>query len=74
LTEFRASNGKSRAAANCGAGGSLSCAIFDLDESALLIGTPDLTRFRALNGKQPGPKCATCPLTCEAGALRSCEP
>jgi CSLREA domain-containing protein len=74
LAQFRASNGKSRAANACGTSGQLPCAIFDLDESALLIGTPDLTRFRALNGKQPGPKCTTCPLTCEAGALRSCEP
>jgi hypothetical protein len=74
LAQFRASNGRNRSAMSCGTSGALPCAIFDLDESALLIGPADLTRFRTLNGKAPGPKCAECPLTCEAGALRSCEP
>jgi hypothetical protein len=74
LAQFRASSGKARSATNCGSSGTLPCAIFDLDESALVIGPADLTRFRALSGKQPGWKCATCPLTCEAGTLRTCAP
>jgi hypothetical protein len=74
LTQFRASSGKSRSATTCGSSGDLPCAIFDLDEASLVIGPADLTRYRALSGNSPGPKCTTCPLTCEAGALRSCAP
>ena len=75
LAEFRASNSKSREDSNCGTSGALSCAIFDLDEGAgNAIGGQDLGRFRALNAAPPGPKCPACPLTCEAGAQRSCEP
>ena len=33
---------------------------------------PDLARFRALNGKLPGPKCPTCPLACTPGTAGSC--
>ena len=74
LAQFRTSIGRSRTATTCGSTGNLPCAIFDLDENATLIGAPDLVRFRLLNGKVPGPTCATCPIECEAGALRSCEP
>lgn len=77
LGEFRASNGKNRTHANCGSSGVLACAIFDLDENTTVgdaIGGLDLGGFRALNGFAPGPNCPTCPLSCEAGALRSCAP
>lgn len=73
LTQFRASSGKSRAAMNCGTSGLVPCAIFDLDEGGTLIGSGDLYSYRALTGKAAGPKCPSCPLACEAGALRSCE-
>jgi hypothetical protein len=49
------------------------CAIFDLDEAAVVIGAPDVARFRSLIGKLPGPRCATCPLPCSAGSSGSCE-
>jgi len=75
LAQFRASNGKSRTADTCGTAGTHPCAIFDLDEgSASSIGAPDLAQFRVLNGKAPGPKCPTCPLTCEAGTAGTCGP
>ena len=77
LNQFRASNGKYRTESNCGSTLGLPCAIFDLDENtsaANAIGALDLARFRALSGWAPGPRCTTCPLECEAGALRSCEP
>ena len=72
LTQFRASNGKSRIADNCGTSGTKPCAIFDLDEASALLGAPDLAQFRTLNGKAPGPKCATCPLPCTAGTAGTC--
>ena len=37
------------------------------------IGAPDLAQFRLLNGKAPGPKCPTCPLTCQAGTAGTCN-
>ncbi len=77
LSQFRASSGKFRTATNCGSGASLPCAIFDLDENptpAHVIGVFDLSKFRALSGAAPGPKCESCPLTCESGAQRSCDP
>ncbi|HTO68849.1 MAG TPA: FG-GAP-like repeat-containing protein [Myxococcota bacterium] len=74
LAQFRASNGKSRTGDNCGTSGTLPCAIFDLDEgTAAAIGAPDLAQFRSLNGKVPGPKCPTCPLTCQAGTAGTCN-
>ena len=74
LAQFRASFGKSRTGATCGTSGTLPCAIFDLDEgAAAAIGNPDLAVFRTLFGKQPGPKCPTCPLTCEAGSAATCN-
>ncbi|HTO68627.1 MAG TPA: FG-GAP-like repeat-containing protein [Myxococcota bacterium] len=75
LAQLRASIGKNRANHNCGTSGTMPCAIFDLDEgTAAAIGAPDLAQFRLLNGKVPGPKCATCPLTCAAGTAASCGP
>lgn len=74
LAEYRASSGKSRAESNCGRSGLLPCSIFDLDESGELVSSGDLARYRQLTGRPPGPKCAACPLTCDAGASRSCEP
>jgi hypothetical protein len=72
LTQFRASNGKNRTLDVCGTTGTRPCAIFDLDEAATVIGTGDLSTYRALSGKVPGPKCASCPLACEAGASGTC--
>jgi hypothetical protein len=72
LTQFRASNGKNRTGDTCGTLGTRPCAIFDLDEASLLLGTPDLNQFRLLNGKAPGPRCTTCPLTCTAGTTGTC--
>jgi hypothetical protein len=75
LTQFRASFNKSRALDTCGTVGTHPCAIFDLDEgTAAAIGTPDLTQFRALFNKLPGPKCASCPLPCQAGTAGTCGP
>jgi hypothetical protein len=74
LVELRASNGKGRELDECGAGGVRPCAIFDLDETDAVVGAGDLTLFRARNGKAPGPRCASCPLACEAGASGSCVP
>ena len=74
LTQFRISNGKSRTGDTCGTAGNKPCAIFDLDEGSTLLGAPDLALFRTLNGKAPGPKCPTCPLSCNAGTAGSCAP
>jgi hypothetical protein len=72
---FKASLGKSREGFNCGSHGDLPCAILDLDEgSAMNIGPADTARYKQLLGFPPGPKCSACPLTCEAGTLRNCEP
>jgi len=73
LTEFRASNAKNRTEDTCGTVGTHPCAIWDLDESGLTISTGDLAQFRLLNAKAPGPKCAACPLFCEAGSAGTCE-
>jgi hypothetical protein len=74
LTQFRASNGKSRTGDNCGTTGTRPCAIFDLDEASALLGAPDLALFRTLNGKAPGSKCSSCPLLCQAGTAGTCGP
>ena len=74
LGQMRASLGKDRASDSCGTSGSEPCAIFDLSESSLVIGSPDLAQFRLLNGRLPGPKCPTCPLACSAGSDGSCGP
>jgi len=73
LTEFRASNARNRTEDTCGTVGTHPCAIWDLDESGLTISTGDLAQFRLLNAKAPGPKCAACPLFCEAGSAGTCE-
>ena len=74
LTQYRASSGKAREGDTCGTSGVQPCARYDLDETGSLIGTGDLTVFRGLSGKAAGPKCAACPLPCEAGASGSCAP
>jgi len=66
-------NGKNRTQDVCGSAGTVPCAVFDLDESGLLINTSDLTVFRSLNAKAPGPKCPTCPLPCAAGTAGTCN-
>ena len=74
LAQLRASLGQMRSGDTCGTAGSTPCAGFDLDENAALIGSPDLTRFRIMNGRKPGPKCPACPLACTAGTAGSCAP
>jgi hypothetical protein len=72
---FKASIGRSREGFDCGTHHDLPCGIFDLDEGAVLnINGADTSRYKKLIGFPPGPKCTACPLACEAGALRSCEP
>jgi len=73
LGQLRASLGKLRSADTCGTTGARPCAIFDLDETGAVINSGDLGVFRALNGKVPGPRCPTCPLTCAAGTAGSCN-
>jgi len=74
LTQLRTSIGKSVASDTCGTSGTLPCAFFDLDETGALNGPPDQRQFRLLNGKAPGPKCAACPLPCQAGTAGNCGP
>ncbi len=74
LAQFRASANRSRALDTCGSAQNRPCAIFDLDEADVLIGGPDLARFRSLNNKLPGPKCPMCPLPCTAGTAGTCGP
>jgi hypothetical protein len=74
LAEFRESLNRSRTADTCGTTHDRPCAIFDLSESDTLIGAPDLTVFRSLNNKLPGPKCDACPLPCKSGATGACGP
>ncbi len=74
LGQFRNSNAKDRRTDTCGTSELVPCAIFDLDEAAVgnSIGGLDFGRFRALATRLPGPRCAACPLACEAGAAGSC--
>jgi hypothetical protein len=72
LGQMRASIGKSRTVSTCGTVGTHPCAIFDLDETGAIINAGDLGVFRALNGRLPGPKCASCPLPCQAGTAATC--
>ena len=72
LTQFRASEGKSRTGDTCGTAGTEPCARYDLDEVSGLIGSGDLVQFRLLNGKAAGPKCPSCPLPCANGTAGSC--
>jgi hypothetical protein len=74
LTQLRASSGQVRTGDTCGTSGTRPCAIFDLDETGLMINSADLARFRLLNGKAPGPKCPSCPLICTAGTAGTCGP
>ena len=72
LTQFRASNGKSRTATPAArpalgpARSSTWTRRLDPDRRA------DLGSSGLLNGKAPGPKCPTCPLPCTAGTAGTC--
>jgi len=72
LLQFRASSGKARTVDTCGTLGTRPCALYDLDETGLVLGTGDLARLRQLAGKTAGPRCPTCPLACSAGPQGSC--
>jgi len=74
LGQLRASLGKPRSADICGTTHTRPCAVFDLDETGPVINALDLGVFRLLAGKVPGPKCAICPLPCEAGSAGTCGP
>ena len=81
LAQFRASNARDRRGDTCGTSGTRPCAIFDLDEAPNgdVIGGLDLGRFRQLNARTPGPRCALCTgtgsvaLPCTAGTAGSCN-
>ena len=74
LAQFRASNTQNRALDVCGTEGTRPCAIFDLNETGNVISGPDLGIFRALNTHPAGPRCAACPLPCQAGTAGACAP
>ena len=74
LGEMRLANAMPRSAKTCGSDGATACAIFDLDEIGPTIAGGDLARFRELDRRLPGPKCAACPLACTAGTSASCAP
>jgi hypothetical protein len=59
----------------CGVNGNSSCAIYDLDESGVVVGTSDLLAFRAFLGLMltDAAKCPSCPLACSAGSARTCN-
>ncbi|HTO55721.1 MAG TPA: thrombospondin type 3 repeat-containing protein [Myxococcota bacterium] len=76
--QYRTALGKSRATDTCGTAGTTPCAIFDLNltqntDNATNIGPADTARYRQLLGQPAGPKCAACPLPCQAGASGSCQ-
>jgi hypothetical protein len=73
LGQMQHSLGHPRAVDTCGTSGTMPCAIFDLDEINAVINSGDLGVWRSLNGKLPGPKCPTCPLTCTAGTAGTCN-
>jgi hypothetical protein len=72
VAEFVASIAKPRTRSTCGQSRMRSCAIFDLDEKALLIGGPDIARLISLLGRPAGPRCDACgdflQLPCEGPA------
>jgi hypothetical protein len=74
LQQMRTAAGRGVAEQVCGSSGTDACALFDLDELGLTIGTPDLLRFRAALGSTTTleSKCPTCPRACTAGSGRSC--
>ncbi len=76
--QYKASVGSNRALDICGTSHTRPCAIYDID-AANTTGTTaniqaaDTARYKALLllGPKP-PKCAVCPLPCEAGTSGSC--
>ncbi|HTO55723.1 MAG TPA: hypothetical protein VMR50_20230 [Myxococcota bacterium] len=75
--QYRTALGKSRATDTCGSTGTRPCAIFDIDlndtGATTNIGPADTARYRLLLGFPAGPKCAACPLPCEAGPSGTCS-
>ncbi len=75
--QFKASTGSSRALDICGTNDSRPCAIYDIDANNFMgpanINAADTARYKALLllGPKP-PKCALCPLPCEAGTAGNC--
>jgi hypothetical protein len=74
LNQLRAATGKPRAADLCGLDERSPCAVYDLNEVGSSVGGTDLSRFRELSLKSPGPKCPACPLPCVAGTDATCAP
>ncbi len=60
VNEFKASLARRRTARACGTSRALSCAMFDLDGTGLLIGVNDVNRARTRLGSVPGPHCEAC--------------
>jgi glucose/arabinose dehydrogenase len=69
LASLRRSIGKPIDGFDCGLRGNMSCAPYDLDESAEgVVDQGDIDVFKSLTGQPPGPTCAACPLACEGPA------
>jgi FG-GAP repeat protein/VCBS repeat protein len=79
--QYKLSIGHSRLNDDCGSplgSGNTPCAIFDLNlnqntDGVDNISPADTARFKLLLGHPAGPKCASCPLPCVAGATGSCQ-
>jgi hypothetical protein len=75
--QYKASLGHDRTTDTCGTSHTTPCAIFDLNlgqntDGVNAINPVDTARYKLLLGSPPGPKCASCPLPCEAGPSGSC--
>jgi len=68
LGAMRMSLGQPVDGSTCGLGGNMPCGPYDLDETGDTIDQGDLDVFRTLIGKEPGPKCPTCPIDCTGPA------
>jgi hypothetical protein len=75
--QYKASIGRDRRTLTCGTSHTLPCAIFDLNlgqntDGVNGISPVDTARYKALIGIAPGPKCPTCPLSCQSGVTGGC--
>ena len=75
--QYKASAGRDRTTDTCGTSHTVPCAVFDLNlgqntDGVNNINAADTARFKLLAGRPAGPKCASCPLPCEAGAQGMC--
>ncbi|MEX2208585.1 MAG: thrombospondin type 3 repeat-containing protein [Myxococcota bacterium] len=76
--QYKASIGDLKASDVCGTLATRPCAIFDLNANNATeistggINAADTARYKQLIGTAPGPRCTTCPLTCQAGTAGNC--